>query len=86
VRFWKILVRTRATLSTGLLQPRLQEGSAEVFLEGGAGKLPRTKIVDYTRDKPVLPTTGRFGFTAATGGATLFLDIYSVSVVSPAET
>jgi hypothetical protein len=57
---------------------------AEVFLEGGNSKLPLTKIADYTSTTPVLPPEGRFGFTAGTGAATEFTDVFNVTVVSPA--
>jgi len=57
---------------------------AEVFLEGGNDKLKPTKIADYTSDRRVLPAEGRFGFTAASGAATEFTDLFNVTVVSPA--
>lgn len=64
--------------------PAGSNSHAEVFLEGGSGKLARTKIADYTSDSPALPAMGRFGFTAATGGATEFTDVYGVTVIAPA--
>jgi Bacterial lectin len=57
---------------------------AEVFIEGGKDKLKQVKIADYTSDKPVLPASGRFGFTAGTGGGSEFTDVLNVTVVSPA--
>lgn len=56
----------------------------ELFLEGGTTKLERTKLIDLTSEKPVVPATGRFGFTAATGGATQFTDVLNLLVVAPA--
>jgi hypothetical protein len=72
---WRFTVR---------VTPAGANSRAEVFLEGGTTKLERTKLIDFTSEKPVVPATGRFGFAAATGGATQFTDVLNLAVVAPA--